>query len=145
LGALSVLAIDIDENSVAATRDTLSRYATSRVWDAKVVSAFDATPETVGAFDVVYSWGVLHHTGDMWRAIRCASALVKPNGLFALAIYTKTRMCGFLRYEKSFYTRAPKYLQALAWAVYVTAYLLGKAALGKTQFDLSRNTELNVE
>lgn len=131
LGAKSVLAIDIDENSVAATRDTLSKYATGKPWDAKVASVFNATPESLGTFDVVYSWGVLHHTGDMWRAIRCASALVKPDGLFAVAIYTKTKMCRLWRYEKAFYTGAPKAIQGLIRSMYVSAYLLGKAVTGK--------------
>jgi 2-polyprenyl-6-hydroxyphenyl methylase/3-demethylubiquinone-9 3-methyltransferase len=37
--------------------------------------------------DVVYSWGVLHHTGAMWPAIDAAAACVQADGLFAIAIY----------------------------------------------------------
>ena len=89
LGAASVLATDIDENSVSATRAVLSR-APKADWDVRVISVFDMTPETIGQFDVVYSWGVLHHTGAMWRAIEMAAKLVAPGGQFALAIYSKT-------------------------------------------------------
>ena len=47
-----------------------------------------------GQFDVVYSWGVLHHTAAMWKAIDHAAGLVKPGGLFAIALYQKTPACG---------------------------------------------------
>ena len=70
LGAASVTAIDIDENSVATTQELLTKYAPDAKWSAKVASVFDASPATLGSFDVVYSWGVLHHTGDMWRGDR---------------------------------------------------------------------------
>jgi 2-polyprenyl-6-hydroxyphenyl methylase/3-demethylubiquinone-9 3-methyltransferase len=32
------------------------------------------------AFDVVYSWGVLHHTGSMWVGIEHCIAKVAPGG-----------------------------------------------------------------
>ena len=35
----------------------------------------------------MYSWGVLHHTGQMWPAIRNAAELVQPGGLFFIALY----------------------------------------------------------
>ena len=57
LGAASVTAIDIDENSVSTTQALLTKYAPDSKWTAKVVSIFDASPATLGQFDVVYSWG----------------------------------------------------------------------------------------
>ena len=35
-------------------------------------------------YDIVYSWGVLHHTGNMWKAIKNATSLVKENGIIQL-------------------------------------------------------------
>jgi len=90
LGASSVLAIDIDENSVGTTREVLKKYAPDKKWDAKITSVFDTSPDALGTFDVVYSWGVLHHTGNMWHAIEKAAALVGTGGQFSLAIYAKT-------------------------------------------------------
>jgi 2-polyprenyl-3-methyl-5-hydroxy-6-metoxy-1,4-benzoquinol methylase len=60
------------------------------IWNISIASFFDLAPETVGEFDVVYSRGVLHLTGDMWTAIERAAALVKPGGQFGLSIYTAT-------------------------------------------------------
>jgi 2-polyprenyl-6-hydroxyphenyl methylase/3-demethylubiquinone-9 3-methyltransferase len=43
----------------------------------------------LGSFDIVYSWGVLHHTGHMWDAIEQSAALVNPGGHYYIAIYNK--------------------------------------------------------
>jgi len=42
---------------------------------------------SLGLFDVVYSWGVLHHTGAMWAALDNAAGVVKPSGSLFIAIY----------------------------------------------------------
>jgi len=40
-------------------------------------------------FDIVYAWGVLHHTGNMWQAIKNSLQLVNDNGLYYISIYNK--------------------------------------------------------
>ena len=139
LGASPVTAIDIDENSVAATRDTLTRHAGGQDWTARIASVFDATPETLGTFDVVYSWGVLHHTGDMWRAIERASALVRPGGQFAIAIYSATTFDAFWKLEKRIYSNAPAPAQRGIRGVYMAALLARHALTLKNPVTLVRN------
>ena len=130
LGAKSVLSIDIDENSVATTRELLSRFAPGGAWEAREQSVFDASAEKLGgAFDVVYSWGVLHHTGDMWRAIEQASKLVKPNGLFCLAICSATTFDPIWKIEKRIYSSAPRAVQWLLRQIYIAAFLSAQALI----------------
>ena len=129
LGAAKVDAVDFDPNSVAATTATLTRHAPAGRWTARVMSVFDFRPADE-KYDVVYSWGVLHHTGDMWRAIAAAAAMVKPGGLLAIAIYKKTPWCGFWAREKRFYTHAPRFIQKTIAAIYTTLFFLHMRSYG---------------
>lgn len=47
----------------------------------------DGYMEALGGFDVVYAWGVLHHTGAMWRALRNAAAATARGGVLYVALY----------------------------------------------------------
>lgn len=122
LGAAWIQAVDIDSNSVEATAGLLTKMSSPERWNAKVKSVFDLSPDRDGTFDVVYSWGVLHHTGDMWRAIKCAASMVKPGGRFAIALYRKTPYCGLWTFEKKLYAKAPKFVQAAIRGPYKAAY-----------------------
>lgn len=88
LGA-EVLSFDYDPSSVGCTLEMRERYAKeSDRWTIMHGSALDAEfLASLGTFDVVYSWGVLHHTGQMWKAIRNVLPMVRPGGLLFLAIY----------------------------------------------------------
>lgn len=124
LGARDVVGVDIDENSVEAARRLLSRHAPGEAWRVSQQSIFELGPDTLGRFDVVYSWGVLHHTGAMWDALDRASALVDPNGFFAVALYRKTPLCEAWRIEKRLYSRMPRPFQALWRSLFETLAIL---------------------
>lgn len=131
LGAAQVTGYDIDPNSVAASRSVLGRFAADQPWSVDVCSVFDMDPARTGTFDVVYSWGVLHHTGDMWTAIERAGALVKPDGLLVIALYRKTKLCGFWAAEKKLYAHASRGMQRVLRGVYTAAYFLRFLSLGR--------------
>jgi 2-polyprenyl-6-hydroxyphenyl methylase/3-demethylubiquinone-9 3-methyltransferase len=84
-----VHSFDFDPDSVSATRNLKEQFASGDApWCIEQGSALDAPYlEGLGKWDVVYSWGVLHHTGAMWNAIGLVSDRVAPGGLLALAIY----------------------------------------------------------
>ena len=88
LGA-AVFSFDFDPESVACARELKRRYAAEdRLWTIDSGSALDrAYLESLGRYDIVYSWGVLHHTGAMWKALENAIVPCKPGGLLYIAIY----------------------------------------------------------
>lgn len=119
MGATRVVGVDIDPDSVAASRATLARFAPEANARFDVVSVFDLAPATFGGFDVVYSWGVLHHTGDMRRALTVAASLVRPGGALMVALYRKTPWCGLWRRIKRWYAKASPAGQRSARWVYI--------------------------
>jgi 2-polyprenyl-3-methyl-5-hydroxy-6-metoxy-1,4-benzoquinol methylase len=91
LGA-RVHSFDYDPQSVACTSELRRRYfPESADWTVERGSALDADYlRQIGEFDIVYSWGVLHHTGEMWRALEHAAIPVRPGGKLFVAIYNDT-------------------------------------------------------
>ncbi len=122
LGAKNVLAVDLDPDSVATTRAVMERLWERDNVSIRNVSVFDLDRERIGEFDIVYSWGVLHHTGDMNRAIEMAAGHVRPSGLFAVALYGKTRYCGMWKRIKRWYVNATPAQQARAERIYVRLF-----------------------
>ena len=91
LGA-TVHSFDFDPQSVACARELRRRYCSdSARWQVEEGSALDSEyMQSLGSFDVVYSWGVLHHTGDMWKGLANVWPLVKPGGKLFIALYNDT-------------------------------------------------------
>lgn len=88
LGA-SVHSFDFDPDSVACTtglRDTY--FLGDPAWNVEEGSVLSKEYlRGLGTFDIVYSWGVLHHTGAMWQAIDNVSEAVAPGGRLFIALY----------------------------------------------------------
>ena len=91
LGA-SVHSFDYDPQSVACTSELKRRYfPDDELWNIEEGSALDEHyVRSLGQFDVVYSWGVLHHTGQMWTALENAHLPVRSGGKLFIAIYNDT-------------------------------------------------------
>ena len=87
LGA-EVVSFDYDPQSVACTGELRRRFTNRKRWRVETGSVLDARwLESLGDFDVAYSWGVLHHTGSMWTAMDLLAARVRPGGWLFVAIY----------------------------------------------------------
>jgi 2-polyprenyl-3-methyl-5-hydroxy-6-metoxy-1,4-benzoquinol methylase len=89
LGAARIHSFDFDPASVACTEELKRRYFPEMGdWTIERGSALDAAYLSgLGQYDVVYSWGVLHHTGSMWQALAGVIPTVRPGGKLFLAIY----------------------------------------------------------
>ncbi len=88
LGA-RVHSFDFDSDSVACAAELRRRYTGDDPdWTVEQGSVLDPDyMSAVGTYDVVYSWGVLHHTGRMWEAVAAACRPVGPTGLLFIALY----------------------------------------------------------
>lgn len=121
LGAV-VRSFDYDPKSVACTRELQRRYFPGDPgWVVEEGSILDERyVATLGTFDVVYSWGVLHHTGEMWRALEQAQHMVNPGGLLWVAIYNKQAgLSTYWLWVKRLYNALPAVLKRPFAGVYL--------------------------
>ena len=125
LGARPIRSFDYDADSVACARALHEREGSPAHWQIEQGSVLDREyMASLGPFDLVYSWGVLHHTGSMWEAIRNASQRVAPGGLLYIAIYNSADSIGihsdgrigtakFWEQEKKLYCALPRFGQRI--------------------------------
>jgi 2-polyprenyl-3-methyl-5-hydroxy-6-metoxy-1,4-benzoquinol methylase len=122
LGA-EVHSFDFDPKSVACAQELKRRYfPDDPLWQVEEGSILDSLfVSRLGQYDVVYSWGVLHHTGSMWVAIENAiSRVASPIGTLFIAIYNdqgwKSHVWWFVKF---LHNRMPGLLQ-MPFALAVT-------------------------
>jgi len=111
LGA-RVHSFDFDPQSVACGEELKRRYfPNDNSWTIEEGSALDAKYlESLGPFDVVYSWGVLHHTGHMWEALENAHRSVAPRGRLFIALYNDTgSQSARWKWIKRTYNKLPRF------------------------------------
>ena len=130
LGA-RVHSFDFDPASVACTNEMRRRFAEGDGrWTVEQGSALDEVYLTrLGVFDVVYAWGVLHHTGAMWRAMELVSGLVGRDGLLYIALYNDQGWQSRVWWQvKRLYNRLPRFLRFIV-VVPVMLLLWGPAVV----------------
>jgi len=126
-----VHSFDFDPQSVACAVELRRRYfPNDQQWTIEEGSALDKKyVSSLGLFDVVYSWGVLHHTGRMWEGLTNAMLAVRPGGRLFIAIYNDTgSQSARWRWIKRTYNGMPRLLKP-AFALLASAPEEGKAAL----------------
>lgn len=116
LGA-KVHSFDYDPQSVACTAELKRRYFLDDAnWVVGQGSALDKDyMRSLGQFDIVYSWGVLHHTGAMWQALDNVTPLVANGGKLFIAIYNdQGRVSRYWKLVKKLYNKG------LIWRLVIT-------------------------
>lgn len=134
LGA-RVHSFDYDPKSVACTAELKRRYFPGDgnwvVHEGSVLN--DDYLKSLGQFDVVYSWGVLHHTGAMWQAMTNVISLVRPGGKLFIAIYNDQG------YKSRWWRRLKKTYNEIPWSrPFLLAYVLVRGWGPQTLLDLFR-------
>ncbi len=124
LGA-QVHSFDYDPQSVACTAELKRQFFPNDPnWTVEEGSVLDSVYiNQLGKFDVVYSWGVLHHTGAMWVGLDHAISRVADGGQFFIAIYNdqgwKSHFWWFIKF---IYNKLPRLLNS------IFAYTIGFAS-----------------
>jgi len=129
LGAEKVIGFDISAESIQAAQGNANRFNNQGNITFYRHSILSDAYKKFGTFDIVYSWGVLHHTGDMWRAIHNSMDLVNKNGLFVIAIYNKHWSSPAWRFIKYIYNVVPKLIKKVMifffyWIILVAKFLV---------------------
>lgn len=109
-GAARVHSFDFDPDSVACAIMLRGQFPGASRWTLEQGSVLDdSLVSRLGAsWDVVYAWGVLHHTGDLWRALGNTASLVAPGGALVVAIYNhQGARSRFWHAVKRLYNRGP--------------------------------------
>lgn len=144
-GAERVVSFDYDPNSVAATRRMHALAGAPERWTVLQGSVLDADfIATLPKSDIVYSWGVLHHTGAQWVALRHALSRVADDGELYIALYTadaylKPTPDEWLDLKQAYNRKGPLGKMAMEWA-YLWDAIAGRqiSGLGKI-LDLARS------
>jgi 2-polyprenyl-6-hydroxyphenyl methylase/3-demethylubiquinone-9 3-methyltransferase len=129
LGA-NVVSFDYDKQSVECTKYLKEKYfPNDKNWEIKEGSVLDIDyMENLGKYDIVYSWGVLHHTGQMYNALNNIKIPVDTNGILFIAIYnTQAYWTKYWTFVKKTYNKNS--LFKYFWISFYLSYYLSKGFL----------------
>jgi SAM-dependent methyltransferase len=88
-----LVGVDLTERAVAHTRQRLAAFGlNSRLQTADA----ENLPFESDSFDIVYSWGVLHHSPDTARAVDEVWRVLRPGGIARIMVYHKHSMVGYM-------------------------------------------------
>ena len=132
----TLYSFDYDINSVNATKSVWEKANKPANWTVVQGSVLDDDyMKTLGQFDLVYSWGVLHHTGNMWKAIDNASQRVTFDGFFYIALYQNVRDYDYDLFLKKKYNRVNwLYKRWMELSVFIWPAMKKRMKEGKNPF-----------
>jgi len=145
LGAKHVISVDIDDHSLACAHYLRNKYKISdKIWSIQKGSALDKEfISSLPKADIVYSWGVLHHTGDMWKALSQITIPLKKDAQLCVAIYNKFKGLPFSSKQwntiKRIYGKLPSFFRHIADFMWASTIIVGVLAHGKNPITYIKN------
>jgi 2-polyprenyl-3-methyl-5-hydroxy-6-metoxy-1,4-benzoquinol methylase len=122
MGANNVYSFDFDNESVDTTLRNLNRFNSKLELNRVHVSQGDILNikfvEALPQFDIVYSWGVLHHTGNLWKALENTISKISVDGLGIISLYNDQGISSKVwRIIKKLYVNSPVLIQKILISV----------------------------
>lgn len=134
LNPLTLESVDYDLESVKTTRNLILNLDSPANINIKQADVLDLDSFHGRKYDVVYSWGVLHHTGDLDLALKNSASLVNSGGVLAIALYRKTFFCKLWKIEKRIYSTVPALIQRIVFSLYVSSFAIRYTLTGRGNF-----------
>ncbi len=95
VGPRSLTGVDLTPRAIEYTADRLSLLGLD---SALRVADAEGLPFEDDSFDLVYSWGVLHHSPDTHRAIQEVYRVLRPGGVARIMVYHRHSLVGLMLY-----------------------------------------------
>ena len=147
-GARAVVGFDFDRDSVATSikvRDMT--VGASAPWTVEQGSVLDdARMRQLAKADIVYSWGVLHHTGEMWKAMENAVIPRKPDGVVYIALYSSDQYVDppaghWVRIKRDYNQRGALGKRLMEWT-HASRLFYGGLVNGQMPWSVMRNSNV---
>lgn len=151
LDCKKVISFDKDLKSIETTRSIQQKFdyliENENHWEIAQGDILDDnyTRQLDNLGDIVYSWGVLHHTGSMWKAIENAAKIVKNNGYFIIALYNHAPSSMFWLKIKKKYNNHGYFVRFFLITVLLLERFLGRFLLDKNPFRNKRGMSVFID
>ncbi|EKD56891.1 MAG: Methyltransferase type 12 [uncultured bacterium] len=149
LKASKITSVDVDDFSIACTKYLKNKNSNPKNWAVIKGSALNPSfINSLGQFDIVYSWGVLHHSGNMYKAFDHVVKLVKISGVLYLAIYNDNEKIfegtsKFWLKVKKVYNQSGILPKKIILYLYCAYYILGLLLQFKNPYLYIKNYQSN--
>jgi 16S rRNA G966 N2-methylase RsmD len=144
MGAERVISFDYDWESVKTSQRVREHAKSPKNWEVMQGSVLDsAFMSSLPKADVVYSWGVLHHTGDMWSAIKNSLMPLKDDGVYYIALYSSDNYVDpppayWMAIKKRYNLASQHGKRWMEWRYMMRFHFLPELRAGRNPFKLIR-------
>jgi SAM-dependent methyltransferase len=145
MGAERIISFDYDADSVATTKRVREFAGAPTNWEVMQGSVLDpAFMTSLPKADLVYSWGVLHHTGDMWSAVRHAGSRMKDDGVFYIALYSSDNYVDptpdyWMKLKRAYNLASKRRKRWMEWLYMIRFHFFPSIKAGQNPLNLMRD------